>query len=83
VLPLVHQTVSGAPGPRATNQPLSGIQWARSAIIHRTIRCAPDCPVSQRSNDSLHVNGRLHRDEQCRAEVIAEKSERTVLSGAA
>jgi hypothetical protein len=28
---------------------LSGIHRRRSAIIHRTVRCAPDCPVSQRS----------------------------------
>jgi hypothetical protein len=29
--------------------PLSGIDRRRMAIIHRTVRCAPDCPVSQRS----------------------------------
>jgi hypothetical protein len=29
--------------------PLSGIHRRRTAIIHRTFRCAPDCPVSQRS----------------------------------
>jgi hypothetical protein len=28
---------------------LSGIRRRRTAKIHRTIRCAPDCPVSQRS----------------------------------
>ena len=26
-------------------RPLSGIRRRRSAIIHRTVRCAPDCPV--------------------------------------
>jgi hypothetical protein len=31
------------------NWPLSGIHRRRTAIIHRTIRCTPDCPVSQRS----------------------------------
>jgi hypothetical protein len=31
------------------NWPLSGIQRRRTAIIHRTVRCAPECPVSQRS----------------------------------
>jgi hypothetical protein len=30
-------------------RPLSGICRRRTAIIHRTVRCAPDCPVSQRS----------------------------------
>jgi hypothetical protein len=34
--------------PRA-NWPLSGICRRRTAKIHRTVRCAPDCPVSQRS----------------------------------
>ena len=29
--------------------PLSGIHRRRTSIIHRTVRCAPDCPVSQRS----------------------------------
>src|SRR5688500_3418139 len=28
---------------------LSGIYRRRTTIIHRTVRCAPDCPVSQRS----------------------------------
>jgi hypothetical protein len=45
----VHRTVSGAPDQRSANQPLSGFSPATSAIIHRTVRCAPDCPVSQRS----------------------------------
>ena len=31
------------------NWPLSGIHRRRTAIIHRTVWCAPDCPVSQRS----------------------------------
>jgi hypothetical protein len=31
------------------NWPLSGIHRRRTAIIHQTVRCAPDCPVSQRS----------------------------------
>jgi hypothetical protein len=31
------------------NWPLSGIHRRRTAIIHRTVLCAPDCPVSQRS----------------------------------
>jgi hypothetical protein len=31
------------------NSLLSGFHRRRTAIIHRTVRCAPDCPVSQRS----------------------------------
>jgi hypothetical protein len=45
----VHRTVSGAPGRLGANWPLSGIRRRRTAKIHRTVRCAPDCPVSQRS----------------------------------
>jgi hypothetical protein len=29
------------------NRPLSGIHRRRTTIIHRTVRCAPDCPVNQ------------------------------------
>jgi hypothetical protein len=36
--PVVHQTVSGAPGWFPVNRPLSGKVWRRTAIIHRTIR---------------------------------------------
>ena len=47
--PVVHRTVSGAPGCLDLKTPLSGICRRRTAKIHRTVRCAPDCPVSQRS----------------------------------
>ena len=47
--PVVHRTVSGAPGCLGLKTLLSGICRRRTAIIHRTVRCAPDCPVSQRS----------------------------------
>jgi hypothetical protein len=30
-------------------RPLSGNRRRRTTKIHRTVRCAPDCPVSQRS----------------------------------
>jgi hypothetical protein len=43
-----HRTVRCARLARA-NWPLSGIHRRRTTIIHRTVRCAPDCPVSQRS----------------------------------
>jgi hypothetical protein len=35
---------------RLWNSPASGIC---SAIIHRTVRCTPDCPVNQQSNGYL------------------------------
>ena len=73
----VHRTVSGAPDQRGANQPLSGFSPATSAKIHRTVRCAPDCPVSQRSAGptvgraigARHVAeptvGRKHRTVRC------------------
>jgi hypothetical protein len=36
-------------GRSQANSSLSGIHRRRTAIIHQTVRCAPDCPVSQRS----------------------------------
>jgi hypothetical protein len=36
--PVVHRTVSGAPGQPPVNRPLSGKVWRRTAIIHRTVR---------------------------------------------
>jgi hypothetical protein len=54
--PVAHWTVSGgAPDSvwcarlARANWPLSRIHRRRTAIIHRTVRCAPDCPISQRS----------------------------------
>jgi hypothetical protein len=52
----VHRTVSGGAPDSVrcarldrAKWPLSGIHRRRTAIIHRTVRCAPDCSVSQRS----------------------------------
>jgi hypothetical protein len=62
--------------PRA-KWPLSGIRRRCTAKIHRTVRCAPDCPVSQRSAGptvghgfcARHVAkptvGRGHRTVRC------------------
>jgi hypothetical protein len=43
----VHQTVSGAQVGAPANMPLSVKTQRAAAKIHRTIRCAPDCTVSQ------------------------------------
>jgi hypothetical protein len=69
--------LSGAPGCLDLKTPLSGICRRRTAKIHRTVRCAPDCPVSQRSAEptvgrgifARHVVwptvGRRHRTVRC------------------
>jgi hypothetical protein len=53
--PVVHRTVSGAPGCLDPKTSLSEICRRRTAKIHWTVRCAPDCPVSQLS---ARANGR-------------------------
>ena len=64
------------------NWPLSGIHRRRTAIIHRTVRCAPNCPVSQRSARptvgcaicARHVAeptvGRGHRTVRCAPDSV-------------
>jgi hypothetical protein len=43
--------MSGAPRKGGLrNSPASGFHSSRSAIIRRTVRCTPDCPVHLRSN---------------------------------
>jgi len=67
----VHRTVSGAPGWRDSNWPLSGNWPATSAKIHRTVRCAPDCPVSQRS---ARANGRPRNPRGTRGRANGRKT---------
>ena len=69
--PVVHRTVSGAPGWRDSNWPLSGNWPATSAKIHRTVRCAPDCPVSQRS---ARANGRPRNPRGTRGRANGRKT---------
>jgi hypothetical protein len=49
--PVCHKTVSGAPGPYNVQLSTLGFLSARSAIIHRTVRCATGlsgAPAEQR-----------------------------------
>jgi hypothetical protein len=43
----VHRTVSGAQASSVMNSLLSRIHWDATTKIDQTVRCAPDCPVSQ------------------------------------
>jgi hypothetical protein len=78
VLPLVHRTVSGAPGPRASEQ--ATLENSLGALRYNS----PDCPVctghvrwaseatvSARQRSTAKVNS----DEQCASEVRAAKLE--------
>jgi hypothetical protein len=44
-----HRTVSGAPGHSTLNSLPSGISEGRSAIIHRTVRCASGATATSRA----------------------------------
>ena len=65
------------------NWPLSGIRRRRTSIIHRTVRCAPDCPVCiglsgeptvRRAIRARHVAeptvGRGHRTVRCAPDSV-------------
>ena len=49
------------------NSPASGKANGSSTIIHRTVRCAPDCPVRLRSNGYLCANGSLRCNKCARS----------------
>ena len=65
-----------------TKWPLSAFHRRRTTIIYRTVRCAPDCPVSQRSAGptvgcaicARHVAeptvGRGHRTVRCAPDSV-------------
>jgi hypothetical protein len=84
--PVCHRTVSGAPGPyRAEPATLEKTQTC-SAIIHWTVRYATGLsivPAQQRLTHATVDSDRSYSAAQCAAEVRAQKSEGTRLSGAA
>jgi hypothetical protein len=65
--PVCHRTVSGAPGPYRVKSATLGKMQARSAIIHRTVRCASEQRLSSAQRSTL-------TDEQC-STVPRQKSE--------
>jgi hypothetical protein len=84
--PVHHRTVSGAPEGSSSKLASFGKTEGRSAIIHRTVRCTPDCPVCQRSNGYLRATVDSDR-KQCSTvhatEVRAASQGYTGLSSAA
>jgi hypothetical protein len=48
-----HRTVSGAPGPYRVQPATLGKTRARSAIIHRTVRCASRATANSRQRSTL------------------------------
>jgi hypothetical protein len=54
--PVCHRTLFGAPGPYQSELATLGFLRARSAIIHRTVRCTSGATATSR-------NGRLQKLE--------------------
>jgi hypothetical protein len=54
----VHQTVSGAQAEAPNELDVLGDSQSSTAKIHRTVRCASDCPVSPRATVNF-ATGRL------------------------
>jgi hypothetical protein len=68
---VAHRTLSGAPGPWPS-RPLSGILWAHSAIIHRTVRWASGATTNWRQRSTakvIVVNSRLAPNPNGHADV--------------
>jgi hypothetical protein len=83
VLPLVHQTLSGAPGPYNFEQATLGNSEACSAIIHRTVRCATGLsgePAEQRLPARQPSTVQSYTGEQChnRSQSAEVRGHRTV-----
>jgi hypothetical protein len=58
--PVVHRTVSGAPGWSSVNSPLSGFDGDVRLKITGLSGGSPDCPVSQRSPEQRSVAQSSH-----------------------
>ena len=85
VPPDSEQYLSGAPGDSDSNPSPSGIRGGRRAIIHRTVRCAPDMsgaprkiglrnsPASGKANGSSTI---IHRTVRCDSRATATSRQR-------
>jgi hypothetical protein len=80
---LAHQTVTGAPGPYRVEPATLGKTQVRSAIIHRTVRCATGLsgvPAEQRLSRATVDSDRSYSAAQ-KSEQQSQRG--TGLSGAA
>jgi hypothetical protein len=90
---VAHRTLSGAQAKAPHDLAALGFSQSHSSIIHRTIRCASDYPVSQRSNGQLRstvdyaddgiVNRAQVRSQNCKVRTHRTVRYATRLSGAA
>jgi hypothetical protein len=83
---MAHQTVSGAPGSYRVKSATLGKMEARSAIIHRTVRCATGHsgePAEQRLSVPTVDSAKATVHNNAATELEAQNSEGTGLSGVA
>jgi hypothetical protein len=81
--PVCHRTVSGAPRPYRVQTATLGFSQARSAIIHRTVRCATELSGEPAGNGYLRATvdcKSTWRREQCsgRSQSREVRGHRTV-----
>jgi hypothetical protein len=63
--PVCHRTVSGAPGPYNVQLSTLGFLRARSAIIHRTVRCTSGATAPSRNGRLQKLKNQMNSEEQC------------------
>jgi hypothetical protein len=63
--PVCHRTVSGAPGPYSLKLATLGFLRARSAIIHRTVRCTSGATAPSRNDRLQKLENQMNSEEQC------------------
>jgi hypothetical protein len=63
--PVCHRTVSGAPGPYNVQLSTLGFLRARSAIIHRTVRCTSGATTPSRNCRLQKLKNQMDSEEQC------------------
>jgi hypothetical protein len=63
--PVCHRTVSGALGPYNVQLSTLGFLRARSAIIHRTVRCTSGATTPSRNGRLQKLKNQMNSEEQC------------------
>jgi hypothetical protein len=81
--PVCHRTVYGAPGPYKVQTATLEFQPARSAIIHRTIRCTSGATTTSRNGRLQKLKIQRNSARQSRAPVRGAPDTEQCMSGTA
>jgi hypothetical protein len=84
--PVCHRTVSGAPGLYKDELATLGFLQARSAVIHRTVRCDSGATATSRNGRLQKSGDQMNSEEQCaesELQVRSAPNTEQCLSGAA